>query len=142
MSQTGEELIKEIGELKVIKLSERKIRLDYNVNIICQERNIKKVRLKIRYLKTEDGIYKMYFPKTSFLNDLSNKLRVKKNKIHWGTIWQSNQLFNNLYDTGKRFELYEFKLNNFIKSIHISDDEWFIQWNRNESLNEILNEKG
>jgi hypothetical protein len=141
MSQIGEELIKEIGEIKLIKLSERKIRLDYNVNIICQERNIKKIRLKIRYLKTEDGIYKMYFPKISFLNNLSNKLRVKKNKIHWGAIWQSNQ-FNNVYDTGKNFQYDEFKLNNFIKSIHISDDEWFIQWNRNNNLNEILNEKG
>jgi hypothetical protein len=137
MSQIGEELIKEIGQIKKVILSHRKIRLDYEVDIVCQEIVVQKIKVKVRYLKVDD-IYRMYFPKDSFLNSLSNKLRVKKNKIHWGTIWHPNAFYNNLYDTGKTFEIDEYLLNNFIKSIYISDDDWFIQWNRDRNINKIL----
>jgi hypothetical protein len=137
MSQITEQSIKEVGEIKLVNLSYKKVRLDYMVDIICQEITFQSIKIKVKYRLDDDGIYKMYYP-NSFLNILSNKFRVKKGFIHYGEIWRPFFLTNNTLDTGKYFELYGLKFNNFIKSIHISDEEWFKTWNRDKQLNEIL----
>jgi hypothetical protein len=137
MNQIIEQSIKEVGQIKLTILSSRKVRLDYTINIICNEIVIDTLKLKIRYLLDKDGIYKMYYPKSPFLVKLSNQYRVKIKFIHYGTIW--NPLYGNpLLTTDSSFELYDLKFNNFIKSIYISDENWFKTWNRDKLINNLL----
>lgn len=70
MSQTTEQSIKEVGEIKIINLSCKKVKLEYVVDIICQEKVFKTIKLGIRYKLDKDGIYKMYYPNPGFLNRL------------------------------------------------------------------------
>lgn len=139
MSQITEQSIKEVGTIKIVKLSDKKVRLDYMGSIICQEKVIQDIKFKVRYrLDDEDGIYKMYYPKPGFLNILSNKLRVKKKSIHYGELFNPKWILTYKLDTGKSFELEGLKFNNLIKSIYISDEEWFKSWNRENQLKELL----
>lgn len=138
--RTIEQVLEEIGEIEIVKLSEKKIRLDYTINILCQEKIVKTLKLKIRY-KIDNDIYRMYYPKAGFINKLSNSLRVKKCFIHYGTIhyafWMKK---NSLPHTNQSFEYKNFKFNNLITSIHVTDENWFKNWNRNSKLNKLLNE--
>ena len=138
MNQITEQSIKEVGTIKIVKLSDKKVRLDYIVDIICQEKVIQNIKIKIRYRFDKDGVYKMFYPKPAFLNILSNKLRVKKKFIHYGEVFRPKCIGNYKLDTGKYFELDGIKFNNFIKSIHISDEDWFKTWNREKQLNDLL----
>lgn len=63
----------------------------------------------------------------------------KVNRIYYGEIWNPVlKGISNFLETGKYFELNGLKFNNFIKSIHISDEEWFKTWNREQQLNDLL----
>jgi len=139
MSQITEQSINEIGGIKIVRLSERKVRLDYIAEIICQEKVIDSVKLKVRYLlDKEDGIYKMYYPKTSFLAKLSNQFRVKMKFIHYGTLFNPYLIRSSLLQTNGTFDLEGLRFNNLIKSLYISDEVWFKEWNREKQLNELL----
>lgn len=138
MNQITEQSIKEVGTIRIVKLSDKKVRLDYIGDIICQEKVIQNIKMKIRYRLEEDGVYKMFYPKPAFLNILSNKLRVKKKFIHYGEIFNPRWVSTYKLDTNKYFELEGMKFNNFIKSIHISDEDWFKTWNRENQLNELF----
>lgn len=138
MNQITEQSIKEVGTIKIVKLSERKVRLDYYANIICQEKVIETIKMKVRYLlDKEDGIYKMYYPKPVFLSKMSNSFRVKMKHIHYGTLFQPIY-GKSLLNTNSSFELEGIKFNNFIKSLYISDEIWFKEWNREKKLNELF----
>lgn len=137
--RTIEQVLEEIGDIEIVKLSDNKVRLDYYIDVICQESTVQTLKLKIRY-KIEDGIYRMYYPKVGFLNKLSNTLRVKKIFMHYGTIHYSFWMMNSLPNTNRNFEYKGLKFNNLITSIHITDEKWFKNWNRNNKLNTLLNE--
>jgi len=138
MNQITEQSIKEVGTIRIVKLSERKVRLDYVADIICQEKVIDTVKMKVRYLlDKEDDIYKMYYPKLSFLAKISNSFRVKMKFIHYGTLFNT-YYGNNLPQTNGKFELEGLKFNNLIKSLYITDEIWFKEWNREKQLNELL----
>jgi hypothetical protein len=125
-------------QIEIVKLSENKIRLDYNAPIICEENELETIKLKIRYkLDPSDGIYKMVYPKEVFLIRISNRLRVKKKFINYGDIFPPTWTGSS-FGTNKHFELDGIKFNNFIKSIHISDTKWYKTWNRDNQLNELL----
>jgi len=126
-------------QIEVIKLSENKIRLDYNAPIICEEKEIETIKVRVRYkLDASDGVYKMIYPKDHFLNLISNRMRVKKKFIHYGEIFAPTWTGTYTIGTNKHFELDGIKFNNFIKSIHISDTKWYKTWNREQQLNELL----
>jgi len=138
MNQITEQSIKEVGTIRIVKLSERKVRLDYYANIICQEKVIETVKMKVRYLlDKEDGIYKMYYPKPVFLSKLSNSFRVKIKYIHYGTLFQP-MYGRPLLNTNNTFELEGLKFNNMIKSLYITDEVWYKEWNRDKQLKELL----
>jgi len=128
MNQTIEQSIKEVGTIKIIKLSERKVRLDYVADIFCQEKVIDSVKMKVRY-QLDEGIYRMYYPKVGFLTKISNFFRVKMKFIHYGTLSPHSDDF---------FELDGLKFNNLIKSLYITDEIWFKEWNREKKLKELL----
>lgn len=138
MNQITEQSIKEVGTIRIVKLSERKVRLDYYADIICQEKVIETVKMKVRYLfDKEDGIYKMYYPKPAFLAKMSNSFRVKVKYIHYGTIF--NPIYGKqLLNTNGHFELDGLKFNNLIKSLYITDEVWYKEWNRDKQLKELL----
>jgi hypothetical protein len=141
MNQITEQSIKEVGTIRIVKLSERKVRLDYYSNIICQEKVIETVKMKVRYLlDKEEGIYKMYYPKQSFLVKMSNSFRVKMKFIHYGTIFNhyGTVYGKQLLNTNDNFELDGLKFNNLIKSLYITDEVWFKEWNREKQLNELF----
>jgi hypothetical protein len=139
MNQIIEQSIKEIGDIKIVRLSERKVRIDYIANIICQEKVIDKIKLKVRYLlDKEDGIYKMYYPKAAFLSKLSNKFRVKIKFIHYGTFFNPYSVRGSILQTNGTFDLDGLIFNNLIKSIYITDEAWFKEWNREKQLNNLL----
>ena len=138
MNQITEQSIKEVGTIKIVRLSERKVRLDYVADIICQEKVIDTVKMKVRYLlDKEDDIYKMYYPKLSFLAKMSNFFRVKMKFIHYGTLF-SPYYGKILLQTNGKFELEGLKFNNLIKSLYITDEVWFKEWNRDKQLRELL----
>lgn len=117
-------------DIKLVELSDKKVRLDYSAPLICDENEIKKLSLKIRYRLDSDGMYHMIYPKDAFLNSISNALRVKKKFIHYGTLFFG-------YPRNE-FEFENKKFNNLIKSVYITDDVWFKEWNRNNKLGNIL----
>lgn len=138
MNQITEQSIKEVGTIKIVRLSERKVRLDYVADIICQEKVIDTVKMKVRYLlDKEDDIYKMYYPKLSFLAKMSNFFRVKMKFIHYGTLFNPHY-GKILLQTNGKFELEGLKFNNLIKSLYITDEVWFKEWNRDKQLRELL----
>lgn len=128
-------------DIKIIRLSERKVRLDYNIDIICEEKVIESKLIKVRYKISEDGVYQMLYPKDNFVNQISNKLRVKKKFIHYGTIFTPHWS-NYRPTTNKSIEIDGMMFENLIKSLYITDTTWFITWNRDQQLKNILNEKG
>jgi len=137
MNQITEESINEIG-IKWVKLADKKIRLDYDAQIICEEILIETIKLKIRYKLDSDGIYKMIYPKPHFLNLISNRLRVKKSFIHYGELFYPTWTGRYTLGTNKHFEFEGMKFNNLIKSIYVSNTEWFKVWNREKQINELL----
>ena len=140
MNQITEQSIKEVGTIRIVKLSERKVRLDYYANIICQENVIETIKMKVRYLlDKEDDIYKMYYPKSSFLSNISNSFRVKMKYIHYGTIFNLYKVArSSILQTNDTFDLEGLRFNNLIKSLYISDEIWFKEWNREKQLNELF----
>jgi len=126
-------------KIEIVRLSDNKIRLDYIVPIVCEERDLETIKLKIRYkLDTSDGIYKMIYPKEALLIQISNRLRVKKKFIHYGENFAPTWTGPYTLGTNKYFEFKGVKFNNLIKSIHISDTKWYKTWNRDNQLNELL----
>ena len=139
MNQITEQSISEIGDINIKRLSDKKVRLDYKANVICQEKVIDTVKLKIRYLlDKEEGVYKMYYPKPVFLSKLSNQFRVKMKYIHYGTLFNPYWKRAAVLQTNGTFDLEELRFNNLIKSLYITDEVWFKEWNREKQLNELL----
>ena len=125
--------------ITITKLSDRKVRLDYEAQLICEEMVIESLHLKVRYkLDLNDGIYKMIYPRSQFLNQISNRLRVKKKFIQYGTIWSPRFVSAYTVDTNKFFEIDGLKFNNLIKSIYIDDIDWYKVWNRDQQINNLL----
>ena len=124
-------------DIKVTILSERKVRLDYTIDIICEEKIISSILIKVKY-KISNGVYQMLYPKSNFINQLSNKLRVKKKFIHYGTIF--TPIWSNYRPTTNKssIEIEGMLFDNLIKSLYITDTTWFITWNRDQQLKNIL----
>lgn len=132
------ESLKEVGEIKLTRLSDRKVRLEFIVNITCNDKIVDKLNLKLKYLLDKrDNTYIMAFPKNSFLVRLSNTYRVKMKYIHYKILFHHKYMFSRL-EPGETFELYDLKFNNLITSIQISDEDWFKEWNRDKQIKEIL----
>lgn len=127
-------------DIKVVRLSDNKVRLDYKAPLICAENTIKTIDLKIRYRLDKNGVYSMIYPKPAFLDKISNAYRVKKKFIHYGSIispyvqWRSNQLNQHIEIDGLKFD-------NFIKSLYITDENWYKNWNRDSKILNILSVK-
>lgn len=139
MNQIIEQSIREIGVIKIVRLSGRKVRLDYMAEIICQEKVIDTVKLKVRYLlDKEENVYKMYYPKPVFLAKLSNQFRVKMKYIHYGTLFNPYWKGTTVLQTNGTFDLEGLIFNNLIKSLYITDEVWFKEWNREKQINELL----
>lgn len=129
-------------DIKITRLSDRKVRLDYYADIKCDNNIIERRLLKIRYkFDEETSVYKLLYPKPAFFNQLSNKLRVKKKFLNYESLFTPVWV-NNGISTNKTIEIQGLLFNNIIISIYISDSIWYKNWNREERLKQILNEKG
>ena len=123
-----------------MRLSDKKVLLYYDAPLICEEKELEIIHLRVRYkLDVSDGVYKMIYPKDHFLNLISNRMRVKKKFIHYGSIFfPSINSKSYMVGTNQSFEFDGMKFNNLIKSIYITDTDWYKVWNRDQQLNELL----
>lgn len=117
-------------DIKIVRLSDEKVRLHYKAPLICSENIINVIDMRVRY-RLSNGVYKMIFPKPIFLNRVSNFYRVKKKFIHYGTLFYSTYPY-------KTFDYNGLKFDNFIKSLYIADENWFKSWNRDSKILNIL----
>lgn len=115
-------------EVKIIKLSEKKIMLNYIIPIICDGNLIKHTKIKVRY-KIKDEIYQLIYPKPAFLNIISNKFGIKRKFIIYNS--DHSILNQKIYCNGVFLDM-------FIKSIHILDINSCKRWVRENSLKELL----
>jgi hypothetical protein len=58
--------------------------------------------------------------------------------IHYGTLFNPYQVKSSILQTNSLFDLEGLRFNNLIKSLYISDEVWFKEWNREKQLNELL----
>lgn len=119
-------------DIKIVRLSDKKVRLHYKAPLICSENTIQIIDMKVRY-RLENGIYKMIFPKPVFLNRISNAYRVKKKFIHYGTLFYLTYPYS-----PNTFDYNGLKFDNLIKSLYIADENWFKNWNRDSKILNIL----
>jgi hypothetical protein len=136
MNQTIEVLKNEDGQIKIRKLSESKISINYEIPIFCQVndsvRIIDKLKIKIRYkLNNDDRKNLNEFPtyhlipfKDRFVQILSQNWKIKKKFI----------IFSRKSGI---FELDKYLISGIYCGIIFNDKSWA----RDYILNRILNEK-
>ena len=131
------------GEIKIVKLSDKKIRLDYTADLLGPGNGqtsgdlIKQINLKVRYkIDSETGIYNILWPKPALMAKLSNEFRVKMKYIHCYTL-PTPALSSTPQFLG---EIGGYKISHLIQSIYITDEVWYKQWKRESKLKNILSE--
>lgn len=134
MNQAIEKLIKEVG---VVRLSDRKVRLDYSIPITHEDTKIGIIDFKVRYEINSENIYEMIYPKSVIFDRISNIYRVKKKSIYTKMLYRSFFVGYKL-KTNSKLKIDNLEFNNIIYQIEISDENWFTKWNRNNILEKIL----
>ena len=127
MNRTTVQSIKEVGQVRVSKLSYKKIQLDYNVPICADGVVVTDaiINIKARYNILGDRL-ELIFPKEKFYNSLSMRFAVKK-KFIGTSCTHSNSLKVSVDDK-------EYSIDRLIKSFNINDKVW----SRDFKINELF----
>lgn len=129
MNRTTVQSIKEVGQVRVSKLSYKKIQLDYNVPICADGIVVTDaiINIKARYNITKGLLgdrLELIFPKEKFYNSLSMRFAVKK-KFIGTSCTHSNSLKVSVDDK-------EYSIDRLIKSFDINDKVWARDFKINE----------
>lgn len=125
-----------INDIKVVKLSAKKIRVEYNLDIISPPTikdgipthdTINQVSFKVRYKINDNGQYSLIYPKRAFLAKLSNYYGVKMKTILYDTMSSDPPLTIDGYSL-----LY------FISCIRMTDENWYKIWKRDSKLRSLI----
>ena len=130
MNRTTVQSIKEVGQVRVSKLSYKKIQLDYDIPIYSDgEPTDMKVNIKLRYNISDGNSLSVIYPKDKFYNSLSMRFAVKKKLLSTLYMVPSTQKLS------VSVEGVEYSIDRIIRSINIDDKIWA----RDYKLNRLLN---
>ena len=130
MNRTTVQSIKEVGQVRVSKLSYKKIQLDYDIPIHSDgEPTDMKVNIKLRYNISDGNSLSIIYPKDKFYNSLSMRFAVEKKLLSTLYMVPSTQKLS------VSVEGVEYSIDRIIRSINIDDKIW----TRDYKLNRLLN---